>query len=109
MFVILTKRRWQDLLANIFNMEKRIMASLDDLKAAVAAETTLVAGVGTLITQLQAKATAVPGLTDDQQAEINSIFAEVTADSASLTSALTAGTPAAPVAPDASGSAPSAA
>jgi len=109
MLVIMTKRRWQTMLAGILNMEKRIMASLDDLKAAVAAQTTLIAGVGTLISQLQAKATAVPGLTADQQAELDSIFNEVTADSASLTAALTAGTPAAPIAPDASGSAPSAA
>lgn len=74
----------------------QIMATLDDDVAAIAQQTTLVASVKTFVEGLQAQLAALPGLTADQQAKIDTIFDQVNANNA-VASAIVANTPAANV------------
>ena len=85
------------LINSIAQLEVKFMATLDQIKADVEAEATLIAGVGTLIDGLKAQIAAAlpPGtLTADQQAEIDAIFATAEANKAALAAALQANTPA---------------
>ncbi len=72
------------------------MATLDQIKADVEAQTTLIQGVSTLIQGLRDQVSNLPNLSAEQQAEIDSIFATAEANNAALTSALQANTPAEP-------------
>jgi uncharacterized protein YoxC len=71
------------------------MATIDQIVAAVHDETTVVAGINTLLTALQAKITELAGgaISPEVQAKIDSAFAEITANNTALASAITANTP----------------
>lgn len=80
------------------------MATLQQVQDDVTSETTLIAGVGTLITGLQKQlADALSGatLSPAVQAQVDAIFAAAESNKAALASALAANTPAAsaPAAP----------
>lgn len=73
------------------------MARLDDVLADVTAETTMIAGVGTLVAGLRqqvADAVAAAGVSADDQAKIDAIFAAAEANKAALATALQASVPA---------------
>lgn len=74
------------------------MSTLQDVLAAVQAETTLVAGVQTLVQNLESQLQqALSGqLTPEQQAQVDQIFAGVKANAEQLTTALQANVPATP-------------
>lgn len=84
-------------------MEEQIMSTLADLVSKVQEETTLVQGVQTLITNLQAQIGAITAgtLTAEQQAQIDQIFTELSTNNAALTAALQANTVATPASPGA--------
>jgi hypothetical protein len=69
--------------------ETSIMATLDTILAAVEAETTAVASLQAFITGLQGQISAIGGLTAAQQAEIDTIFTDVSSNSAKITAAIT--------------------
>lgn len=73
------------------------MADLTKLTADVAAETTVDAAVEILLTQLVAQIKAAGG----DQAALDALTAQMEANAAALSSAITANTPAAPVTPPA--------
>lgn len=70
---------------------EHIMSALTDLQAAVAAEDTVIASAVALLNGLGAQ---IAALTPDQAA-INALAADVTAQAAALAAAVTANTPAA--------------
>lgn len=75
------------------------MATLQQVQDDVTSETTLIAGVGTLITGLQKQlADALSGatLSPAVQAQVDAIFASAESNKAALASALAANTPQAP-------------
>lgn len=72
-----------------------IMASIDDIASDVAAETTAIGGVSTLIQGLRDQI-AAQGIPADVQAKIDSVFAQVESNKAALAAALTANVPPAP-------------
>ena len=80
------------ILLNLSLMENQIMASIQDIVSAVTAETDLVKGVATIIdtlsvdikTLVDAAGTPIPGL--------DALLANVQANSAALTAAVSAGT-----------------
>jgi hypothetical protein len=74
-------------------------ATLQQISDDVAQETTLAEGITTMVTALLAKAAAVPGLTPEQQAQINAIAASVETNNATFAAALLAGTPPVPTPP----------
>jgi hypothetical protein len=74
-------------------MEIKEMASIDNLTAAVTAEETVVASVEALLTTLVADITAA---NNGQNPAIDAITAKITADTAALSAAVVANTPAAP-------------
>ena len=84
----------RDQLSAINKQGNLIMATLDDIVAAVAAEKTEIESLKTFIAGLRAEIVAVPALTADQQAKIDAIFADVTADTAAIAAAIS--TPASP-------------
>ena len=71
------------------------MATLDDDVAAISAQTTVIASLGAFIQSLKDQITGggVTGLTPAQQAQIDDIFANVTANNAAIAAALTTNTP----------------
>ena len=73
--------------------------TLQEIVDDVATEKTVAEGIATMVTNLLAKAAAVPGLTPEQQTQINAIADGVEANTASFQAALTAGTPAIPATP----------
>lgn len=76
------------------NMEK-IMATLDDLVADVAAETTTIASLSTFIQGLQAQIGSA-GLSAADQAKVDAIFANLQSNDAALAAAMTANVPPTP-------------
>lgn len=87
----------QALQAILHKLEK-IMASLDETLAAVNAESTVDDSIIALLTGIKAQLDAVlaGGLTADAQAKVDAIFAAASANSAKVSAAVTANTPAAP-------------
>ena len=77
-----------------YRMEK-IMATLDDLVAAAAAEDTKIDSLIALVVALKAKVDAIPGLTAEQQAKIDAAFASITDNPDRIQQAIDANTPAA--------------
>lgn len=80
----------------IISKENQIMATLQDDVDAIAAETTAIGSLTVFIQGLEDKIGALPGLTADQQAQIDSIFDGVTKNAASITAAMAIGVPPAP-------------
>jgi hypothetical protein len=70
--------------------EAKAMATLDDIKAAVTNETTVIGSVSTLITQLVAAAKAAA---PSDATELQSILDEITANTNALSDAVAANTP----------------
>jgi hypothetical protein len=70
------------------------MATLDELLAAVQAETTEIASLTTFIQGLQSQIKGVSGLTPAQQAEIDQVFSDVVSNSAAIQAAMAAQVPA---------------
>lgn len=83
----------KEVINRINEMEKRIMASLDEVLTAVQAQSTvedsILALVDGLKTQL-ADALANSGITPEAQAKIDEIMADVSANTAKLSAAITA-------------------
>ena len=84
----------QGLSVRLNRMEKRGMASLDELKGAVAAQKTVVASVVTLLTEISQK--LKDALADDDPAAVAAVVADVQASTQALADAVVAGTPSAP-------------
>lgn len=82
-------------LSTLNKTENTLMAQIDDLKAAVAADTTVEQSAITLLTSLGAQVAAVAG----DQAATEALAQTITSNAAALSAAVTANTPAAP-APD---------
>ena len=82
-------------LAALTTQGQTIMATLDDDVAAISAQTTVIASLGAFIQSLKDQITGggVTGLTPAQQAQIDDIFANVTANNAAIAAALTTNTP----------------
>ena|ERR1019366_1325034 len=85
------------LLSQISTKETALMSTLDEDIAAIAAQTTAVASLTTFISGLEAQIAALPGLTTVQQAAIDKIFTDVTANNASIANAMVVNVP--PVVP----------
>lgn len=83
-------------------LAEKIMASLDDIKAKVAEQKTLIGSLTTFVQGLESQISAIPGLTAEQQAAIDQIFQDVSDNDAAITAAMATNTPAAPVTPGAS-------
>lgn len=81
-----------DILLNLYGVWKS-MAKIDDLKAAVAAETTVDQSVITLLNGLTAQIAALKGTTVTD-ADLQSVIDSVNANAAALSAAVTANTPA---------------
>ncbi len=71
--------------------------TLDELMQAVSAETTVVDSVVVLIKELRAQIAAIPDMTPEMQAKVDSLFDSVTADASKLAGAVTVNTPSANV------------
>lgn len=71
------------------------MATIDEIVQAVHDETSVVAGINTLLAALQQKITdlAAGAISPEVQAKIDSAFAEITANNTALATAITANTP----------------
>ena len=82
----------------ILNKLEKIMASLDETLAAVQQESTVDDSIIALLTGLKAQldAAIAGGLTPAAQAKVDAIFAAAQANSAKVSDAVTANTPAAP-------------
>lgn len=74
---------------------EKIMATLDDLVAAAAAEDTKIDSLIALVQALKAKVDAIPGLTPEQQAQIDAAFASISDNPDRIQAAIDANTPAA--------------
>ena len=75
------------------------MATLQQIVDEVAVQTTTVASLTTFVQGLEAQIAALPGLTTAQQAQIDTIFADVGANTASVAAAMVANVPVVPPAP----------
>lgn len=84
--------------AKITQLEKHVMAKLDDVIADVTAEGTVIDSVLTLIQGLKDQIANL-GLSTEDQAKVDAIFAQVEANKGKLASAIPANTPADPNAP----------
>ena len=69
------------------------MATMAELVTKIAEETTLVAGLKTFVQGLRDQIAALPNITPAMQAEIDSAFASVAANSAAIANAMVANTP----------------
>jgi hypothetical protein len=76
---------------------RKAMSALSDLQAAVTAETSVVASAVTLINGLAAQIASAVAANDS--AALETLSSQLTASAAALGAAVTANTPAAPVAP----------
>ncbi len=83
----------------IIERQNAMAKSLDDLTADVAAESTAVDGLITLTSGIKAQldAALAGGLTPDQQAKVDAIFAAVDAKKADIAAAITVNTTPTPV------------
>jgi hypothetical protein len=85
------------LLQASFKQGVRIMSDLDDDLAAIKQQGTMIAGLQTFVEGIEARVTAVPNLTDEQQAKIDEIFTEINANNDLIAKAMVVNTPAANV------------
>ena len=85
-------------LSQLSDKETELMSTLDDDIAAVAAQTTAVGSLTTFITSLEDQIKAL-GITPAQQAQIDAIFANVTANTTAISAALVQNVAATPHAP----------
>ena len=85
-----------DIGQQIISKENLIMATLQDDIDAIAAETTAIGSLTTLVQALEDKIAALPGLTSDQQVQIDSIFDGVTKNAAAINAAMAINVPPAP-------------
>lgn len=77
-------------IARVIELQEKLMSTLQDVKASVAAERTVVDSVATLLDQLSAKiADLAPN-----QADIDALAADVKSESDALTAAVLKNTPA---------------
>ncbi len=84
----------------IWALQQRIdeMAhTLDELMLAVSAETTVVDSVVVLVKELRDQIAAIPDMTPEMQAKVDSLFDAVTADASKLAGVVTVNTPSATV------------
>jgi hypothetical protein len=81
--------------SRVLQLLEKIMATLDELVVAVQADTTVDDSIVTLLEQLAAQIKS-GGLSAADQAKVDAVFANVTANSAKVAAAVTANTPAAP-------------
>lgn len=89
-------------LAMVYTKEMMLMATLDDLTTAVAAETTEENSMVVLLNGMKAQLTtalANVGITPAQQLVIDNLFNQTTANSAALVTAIAANTTTPPVTP----------
>jgi len=95
------RTRFDALDQRLTQMEKNIMATLDQVLADVTAETTQIDSVITLIKGLRDQVAALPGITPAMQAQIDAIFASVEGNKTKLDNAIAANVqpPLAPVQP----------
>lgn len=78
------------------NQGVRIMSDLDDDLAAIKQQGTMLAGLQTFVEGIEARVTdTVPNLTAEQQAKIDEIFTELTANNDAIAKAMVVNTPAA--------------
>ncbi len=94
--MILRLSRIETQLYNITRMELIEMADLSKLAADIAGETTVIEGVGTLLTALSAAIADLKLHVEDPaaQAAIDALAAQVESNSAALSAAVAANTPA---------------
>jgi transposase len=85
-----------DIGQQIIEKENQIMATLQQDVDAIAAETTAVGSLTTFIQGLEAQIAAMPGLSSDQQAQIDSIFDGVTKNAAAINAAMAINVPPSP-------------
>lgn len=78
----------------IIHKLETIVATLDDLVAAAAAEDTKIDSLIALVEALKAKVDAIPGLTPEQQAAIDAAFASISDNPDRIQAAIDANTPA---------------
>ena len=76
---------------------KQMSRTLDELLTTVAAETTVVDSVVELVKGLRDQIAALPDMTPELQAKVDSMFDAVTADTAKLAASVTVNTPSAVV------------
>ncbi len=69
------------------------MSTLDDIVAKVTEEKTMIGSLKAFVQGLQDQIKAIPGVTPVMQAQIDSIFTDVSANSQSISDAMTANTP----------------
>ena len=85
-----------DIGQQIIKKEDQIMATLQQDVDAIAAETTAIGGLTAFIQGLEDRVAALPGLTSDQQAQIDAIFDSVTKNAATIAAAMAISVPPAP-------------
>ena len=76
---------------------KDMARTLDELMQAVSAETTVVDSVVVLVKELRDQIAAIPDMTPEMQAKVDSLFDAVTADASKLAGVVTVNTPSANV------------
>jgi hypothetical protein len=74
----------------------QIMAMLSDILAKVAQEKTDIGSLMTFIDGLEAKISAIPGITPDMQTQIDALFANIGDNDAAIVAAMKIGVPPAP-------------
>lgn len=89
-------KRAVGLLKEISTKEDTIMATMQDDVDAIAAQTTHLAGLTVLIQGLQDKINALPGITPAMQAQIDTVFDGIDANTKSIDAAMLIGVPPAP-------------
>ena|ERR1700720_3822136 len=95
----LLKRHHAEVLAllnQILDKENIMATTTAQLLAEATAQTSIVASVQSAISALQAAVSAVPGLTAQQQSDIDAAFAALTNNDAALAKAIAANTPVTP-------------
>lgn len=85
------------LLTSILLKEKVIMASIQEVIAATEQQKTVLDSLVTFVQGLKDQIANLPGITPEQQAQIDTIFANVQANTQEAADAMVANTPAAPV------------
>src|ERR1017187_9337246 len=85
-------------LSQVSDKETQLMSTLDDDIAAIAAQTTVIGSLTTFITSLEDQIKAL-GITPAQQAQIDAIFSNVTANTTAISAALVQNVAATPHAP----------
>lgn len=77
----------------IGKIEESQMATIDDIVGKVTEEKTMIGSLKVFVQGLQDQVKAVPGVTPDMQTKIDGVFANVSANSQSISDAMVANTP----------------